>query len=331
MRQRNVIVLLAALSISGAGLLPAQPASAAASASVAISAPVYDAPGAVVPVIVTGYGVAAGSSLALSAPSGGAASCQTATWTNPKTRATSKLCYATLPRRTGTFNFVARLSSAGRVYAAAKAIRATGYITSPLRGSTINSIAHCYNTGQQAWLTFDDFGSFTQVKRIVDTLDRNGVRGRFFWNGLNARASSASIAYIKRRGHIIENHTYDHAALNTLSAPRFAYEVLNGARTSTGTKLLRPPYGAGSFSYRAYSLAAQRGYKLCRWTADTSDWDGTTPSQMYDKIRYGDSRTPPLDADGVVLMHMRAPYTSIGGVQAVIDAARARGVRLASK
>ena len=92
-------------------------------------------------------------------------------------------------------------------------------------------------------------------------------------------------------------------------------------------RLLRPPYGAGAFTTRLTALAASRGYGLCFWTVDTRDWAGSTTSQMVEKVRDGDAMTPPVEAGGVILMHLHGRHTA-EGLQSVMDAVRARGLRL---
>jgi hypothetical protein len=48
---------------------------------------------------------------------------------------------------------------------------------------------------------------------------------------------------------------------------------------------------------------------------------------MVQKVRYGDAMTPPVEPGGVILMHFHGRHTA-GGLQAVIDAVRVRGLRL---
>ena len=177
------------------------------------------------------------------------------------------------------------------------------------------------------WLTFDDYGSATQVRSILATLKRNNVKATMFPIGAWARANPSLVSAMQRDGHIIDNHTATHADLASASSATVLREIDRGARPSSSVKLLRPPGGAGAFSSRLTALAASRGYSLCYWTVDTRDWAGSSTAQMVRKVRYGDDLTPPVQAGGVVLMHFHGRHTA-AGLQSVIDAVRARRLTL---
>jgi peptidoglycan-N-acetylglucosamine deacetylase len=185
----------------------------------------------------------------------------------------------------------------------------------------------CGNHTPYVWLTFDDFGSTGQVRSILSTLRRNHVRALLFPVGTWARANPSLISAMERDGQVIDNHTATHVNLSTASDATVLWQIDHGATPSTSVRLLRPPYGAGAFSTRLTALAASRGYGLCFWTVDTRDWAGSTVSQMVRKVRYGDAATPPVEAGGVILMHLHGRHTA-SGLQSVIDAVRARGLRL---
>lgn len=164
----------------------------------------------------------------------------------------------------------------------------------------IRRIERCFNPTDLVWLTFDDGGTPAQVIRILKTLRRNDVRGRFFFTGAWAERYPTLLRRIKRQDHLVANHSYSHPALS------------------------REP---GAFTHRLQSLAAKRGYRLCRWTVDTYDWQGTSTAQMVERIRTGDELTPPIASGGNILMHGTAPHTSFG-LQRIIDAVRAEGLTL---
>ncbi len=135
-------------------------------------------------------------------------------------------------------------------------------------------------------------------------------------------ARKADRAMLQRAGHLVYNHTRDHVSLDAVSDAGFRSQVRRGPAPTRSPKLLRPPYGAGSFSTRTITQAAALGYSLCRWTTDTSDWKGRTPLQMYSVVRNGDGSTPPVGPGGVILMH--ATHYSAKRFQAVLNAVRDR-------
>lgn len=233
---------------------------------------------------------------------------------------------------TGTATLVATATLTGRgrsatLSSAPVPVTITRRVPPDVPVTTYRRTRSCGNESPYVWLTFDDYGSTAQVDSILATLRRNDARALMFPIGTWARANPSLIEAMKRDGQVIDNHTATHPDLSKASTPTVLREIDHGARPSTSVRLLRPPGGAGAFSTRLTALAASRGYALCFWTVDTRDWAGTSSSQMVQKVRYGDAMTPPVEPGGVILMHFHGRHTA-AGLQAVIDAVRARGLRL---
>lgn len=298
-----------------------------------VSAPLYESPGGIVPTIVTAYNVRAGygATIAARGTGGSVATCMGDVWINRIRRTASRKCYLRLPNRRGTYRIVgrARLTRDGRVAATrvgtgSRPILANGY-RSPRRMSLrrAEQIERCFNATGRVWLTFDDGGSPSQVRRILGTLARKNVRGRFFFTGAWAARNGGLMKRIRTGGHLVANHSYTHMPLNKASGAEVARQIGNGTRATTVPKLLRPPFAAGALTTRLQSLAAARGYRLCRWTVDTYDWHGVTAGRMAERVRYGDELTPPVGHGGNILMHGTGRHTSTG-LGRVINAVRAK-------
>lgn len=304
---------------------------------IGVSAPIYESPGGVVPAIVTVYGVPAGYHAAISARGTDAArvACIGAEWRNHARDTVSRRCYLWLPRTRGAYNVIGRatltrkgsptLRVAGR---GERPVQANGVVSKgDLSLDQIRAVQGCGNTTSRVWLTFDDGGSHSQVSKILDTLRNTGVRGRFFFTGTWRDNYPALLQRIKREGHVLGNHTATHQPLSKLGADAVRSQIRRGISSTARPRLLRPPYGAGAFSARLARLAALEGYTVCRWTADTYDWDRTTLRRMVERIRHGDYRSPPLEAGGNLLMHGTAAYT-VAGLRQIIRAVREKGLRL---
>ena len=148
-----------------------------------------------------------------------------------------------------------------------------------------------------------------------------------FPTGTWANANPKLISAMRRDGHIIDNHTWTHANLTGISNKAVLTQIDRGSKPSTSAKLLRPPGGAGVFTPRLTSLAASRGYNLCYWTVTTGDSAGASVSTIVNRVRYGDSGSPPVQAGGVVLMHFQGKNTG-RALQSVINTIRAKGLKL---
>lgn len=324
-----------ALALALAAALAAPGSSAAR--GMTVSAPLYESPGGTVPVIVTAHAVPPGyrASIAARATGGAVVRCAGPAWINRIRRLAARKCYLRLPLRRGSYRVVAtaRLTRAGaapliRSGTGARPIRASGQVSSrPMSAAAIESIERCHNSTDRVWLTFDDGGSPQQVRRILVTLAANRVRGRFFFTGAWARRNAVLLGRIRREGHLVANHSSTHVALSEVPAARVGREIDDGVRADTAPKLLRPPFAAGALTTRLQSLAAARGYRLCRWTVDTYDWHGVGARRMAERVRHGDELTPPVAAGGNILMHGTAPHTA-SGLQLIIDAVRAKGLLL---
>ncbi|MCW7987710.1 hypothetical protein XF35_21130 [Streptomyces platensis subsp. clarensis] len=63
--------------------------------------------------------------------------------------------------------------------------------------------------------------------------------------------------------------------------------------------LLRPPYG--DLGERETRVASELGYRMCTWTSDTLDWDGSGSSRTASQIRAAVKDDSPADKGGGVV------------------------------
>ena len=98
------------------------------------------------------------------------------------------------------------------------------------------------NTTKSIYLTFDD-GPIPEVTPFVlETLDRYNAKATFFCIGDNVRKYPEIFEQVKRAGHSIGNHTFNH--LNGWKTDTNVYlENIELCNSFTETKLFRPPYG----------------------------------------------------------------------------------------
>lgn len=330
---RAVWLVAGGLAFS-AGLGPAS----ASARGVGVSMPLYESPGGTVPAIVTAYGVPPGYGAAIEArgTAGAVASCRGEVWINRIRRSASRRCYLRLPLRRGSYDLVgrARLSRPSaavivRSGAGGRAIVADGVLSrGVLSPEEIEAIERCSNQTDRVWLTFDDGGSPTQVRRILATLAATNVRGRFFFTGAWGERNPGLVRRMRRDGHVLANHSYTHVPLSRAPAREVLRQIDRGIGAAiSGPRLLRPPFGAGALTSRLRLLAMARGYRLCRWTVDTYAWRGVTASRMVERITIGDEMSPPVAAGGNILMHGTGRHTSTG-LRRIIDAVRAQRLAL---
>ena len=172
-------------------------------------------------------------------------------------------------------------------------------------GSCMTSVsASVYHTvptkTKKIALTFDDGPHPSQTERILDILDRYGVKATFFMIGVNVENYSDAAKEVVRRGHEIGNHTYHHSHLKNLGESQTSDEIeqckdvlerVCGCRPH----LFRPP--EGYLNSDVLQCAEQGEYDLILWSVDTRDWEcrnaGKISETVLSKIQAGD----------IVLMH----------------------------
>ncbi len=311
----------------------AAPLGSGTTAQVTLTAPLYDAPGARVPIIVTVHNpparLPADSLEATASDSSRVTDCGD-TWENPVRQTISRTCYLIAPagitriELTGHAHWAVADGSHVSLSSPAVHFHTSGTPSAAVDPAASARIESCGNPGPAVWLTFDDFvPSVAVAHSLVDVLGRNHARGRFFLNHVSPEVRQI----LEGAGHIIEDHTRDHLAMSDLTDSQIHEQVRGGPRTTAGAPLLlRPPYGAGAEAARVVDLIAKDGYATCRWTVDSRDWAGSTPAEMSQAVRDGNSFTSPVAAGGVILMH--ANHFTPEKLQAVIDAVHARGLEL---
>lgn len=149
-------------------------------------------------------------------------------------------------------------------------------------------------------LTFDDGPHPSYTYRILDILDRYGVKATFFMIGSNVEAYPEVAQEVLRRGHEIGNHTYSHPHLTHTDGAALAEELAQceaamdrvlGCRP----RLFRPPEGVVSEAVRTCS--EQRGYTVVLWSVDTRDWEQKEVGSIVGHVKRE------VKPGAIVLMH----------------------------
>jgi len=163
--------------------------------------------------------------------------------------------------------------------------------------------------------TFDDGPDRRNTPRLLDTLDEYGIRAVFFltthriegespWQ-LENREIAREIA---RRGHIVANHTAEHAQLPLLESDEVIDQVRRADETlervlGSRAWLFRPPGGARS--PRVDRLLASRGYTQMLWNIGTGDFqvrDSDAVLRTFTRVLARRERDHG-ERGGIVLLH----------------------------
>jgi peptidoglycan/xylan/chitin deacetylase (PgdA/CDA1 family) len=143
--------------------------------------------------------------------------------------------------------------------------------------------------------------------RILAALAEANVKATFFLQGRWTRATPELARRIAEEGHLIGNHSNDHAAMNGLEDElirrdiREAEETIRAVTGVDPRPWFRCPFGAGMDDERVLGLLEELGYSHVGWDIDPRDWeDGRTAVELDALVRQGLSE---WDADAIVLLH----------------------------
>lgn len=100
-------------------------------------------------------------------------------------------------------------------------------------------------------LTFDDGPHEKYTPMLLDGLKERNVSASFFLMGKNAEKYPKIVERMKEEGHVVGNHSYSHAQLNSMKEVEACKEMTKAnevIRKITGEtpNYVRPPFGAWS-------------------------------------------------------------------------------------
>lgn len=198
-------------------------------------------------------------------------------------------------------------------------------------------------SGGYVTFTFDD-GPRENTVKVLDALDGLGIDAVFFWRGEQVKGRERIMARAVAEGHVIGNHTWDHADMTTGELPdgsretwdatwvRTELERTNEALMAAGAPrptLYRPPYGA--INRQVDSIAQELGLRLVMpWgyhpddnIIDTLDNEGAGTQEIVD------STIRRMRDDSIITMHDgqgQATLNSIDALQPIVDAMNEKGL-----
>jgi peptidoglycan/xylan/chitin deacetylase (PgdA/CDA1 family) len=120
-------------------------------------------------------------------------------------------------------------------------------------------------------LTFDDGPSPQRTAFVLDVLKQKGVKATFFLQGSNAQQYPDLVRRIQAEGHVIGNHSWDHANFPEISQSNQKQQIDRTndaikATTGEAPKLMRFPFGnSTSYSLNYIKSIGMTGGILWRW------------------------------------------------------------------
>ena len=133
------------------------------------------------------------------------------------------------------------------------------------------------NSERTVCLTFDDGPDPESTPGLLDILDTRNVKAVFFCSGTASEKYPELVGEIKRKGHIVGNHGYEH--LNGWRTSVRGYcENAERASKFTSDSIFRPPYGR--IRINQYKCL-KKSFRIVFWDIMSYDYD----------IRFGAERS----------------------------------------
>ena len=150
-------------------------------------------------------------------------------------------------------------------------------------------------------LTFDDGPDPTTTPQALSILKKYNAKATFFMVGKNVNAYPDIAKQVRKEGHQIGNHTWNH--------PQLAIQKATGVQT----KIMRPPYGAIN---SAIQYGVDQSYIM--WDVDSLDWKSHNTTAILNEVKKA------VKPGSIILMH-DIHQTTIDALPALLDYLKAQG------
>jgi peptidoglycan/xylan/chitin deacetylase (PgdA/CDA1 family) len=135
-------------------------------------------------------------------------------------------------------------------------------------------------------LTLDDGPSNVYTPQILALLDQYQIKATFCMIGGQIAANRSLVREVADAGHVIVNHTWDHADQSKLSLAGVRSEIArtNDALADVGVHptVFRAPYGA--WSTAVFQACADAGLRPLDWSVDPRDWSRPGTNVIVSRI-----------------------------------------------
>jgi peptidoglycan/xylan/chitin deacetylase (PgdA/CDA1 family) len=143
------------------------------------------------------------------------------------------------------------------------------------------------NAPRRLALTYDDGPNDPHTLRLLEVLDRHGVKATFFMIGRYVAQRPDIAQAVARAGHAIGNHTHTHPNLIFCSRARIRLQLEECERmltqaVGTHATLFRPPFGGRRPA--VLRAAKTMGLTPVMWSAAGCDWKLKSADQIEDRI-----------------------------------------------
>ena len=158
---------------------------------------------------------------------------------------------------------------------------------------------------KKIYLTFDDGPHPTITPQVLEILNKFNAKATFFCVGSNVKKYKDTFELIKKEGHSVGNHTFNHEKGLITKTKDYVYSVIE-ADALIQSPLFRPPHGRIKFSQiktlkkklrnsetqqlrnsepQKLRNSEPQQLKFIAWTVISYDWDKSlTPDDCFNNV-----------------------------------------------
>lgn len=164
----------------------------------------------------------------------------------------------------------------------------------------------------------DDGPHPVYTPKLLDGLQKRGVKATFFVTGENAEANPDIIKRMQEDGHLIGNHTYSHIQLTCSNRDTFKKELIKTNEVikeiaDVDVVYVRPPYGSWDKKFEK-----ELNMFPVLWNVDPLDWCTNDADKIARRI------LKDAEEGDIILMHDYYA-TSVTAALQVVDVLQAEG------
>ena len=141
---------------------------------------------------------------------------------------------------------------------------------------------------KKLYLTFDDGPHPTITPQVLEILKKFNAKATFFCIGNNVNKYKDTFELIKKEGHSVGNHTFNHERGWKTKTQDYVNSVIE-ANALIQSPLFRPPHGRIKFSQITKLLKFESSrilnFRIVAWTVISYDWDKSlTPDDCFNNV-----------------------------------------------
>ena len=134
---------------------------------------------------------------------------------------------------------------------------------------------------KKLYITFDDGPHPTITPQVLEILKKFNAKATFFCVGSNVKKYKETFELIKKEGHSVGSHTFNHERGWKTKTKDYVNSVKE-ACDLIQSPLFRPPHGRIKFS-QIRNL--KKNFQIVAWTVISYDWDKSlTPDDCFNNV-----------------------------------------------